>query len=272
MFDPPEMVPYAQTPDSEIDSYVHRTLALKAAQESMVLLKNDGTLPLRPDIRKIAVFGPLAESITVLHGNYAGTASHATTALAGIRAQFASAEVSFHPGMNFLRDPTVVPTTVLSTEDGQPGLKAEYFASDNFSVTPQVVRVDSKVDLQLSHPDSSAVAPPEGVKEFSVRWSGFLTPTESGNYQIGLVGSMNRLWLDGQLIVDDALLHDSIPTLKTVQLEKGHRYALKVEFLRGGFGTKLVWLHLISGSDCRSCSCRAASRYLNCGGRHHLAT
>ncbi|MGA7505234.1 MAG: glycoside hydrolase family 3 C-terminal domain-containing protein [Candidatus Sulfotelmatobacter sp.] len=247
MFDPPEMVPYAQTPDSEIDSYVHRTLALKAAQESMVLLKNDGTLPLRPDIRKIAVFGPLAESITVLHGNYAGTASHATTALAGIRAQFASAEVSFHPGMNFLRDPTVVPTTVLSTEDGQPGLKAEYFASDNFSVTPQVVRVDSKVDLQLSHPDSSAVAPPEGVKEFSVRWSGFLTPTESGNYQIGLVGSMNRLWLDGQLIVDDALLHDSIPTLKTVQLEKGHRYALKVEFLRGGFGTKLVWLHLISG-------------------------
>jgi beta-glucosidase len=84
------------------------------------------------------------------------------------------------------------------------------------------------------------------MKEFSVRWTGFLTPLESGSYQIGLNGSMNRLWLDGQLIVDDALLHDPIPTIKTLQLEKGRRYALKAEFMRGGFVTKLVWLHLIA--------------------------
>jgi beta-glucosidase len=246
MFDPPQMVPYAQTRDSEIDSDPHRALALKAAQESMVLLKNDGTLPLRSDISKIAVFGPLAESISVLHGNYAGTASHATTALDGIRAQLASAEVSFHPGTNFLREQTVVPRAVLSSDDGQPGLKAEYFAADDFSGAPQVVRLDSAIDLQLSHPDSSAIAPPAGMKEFSAQWSGFLTPTESGSYQVGLVGSMNRLWLDGQLIVDDALPHDPIPTLKTLHLEKDHRYALKVQSMRGGFGTKLVWLHLIA--------------------------
>jgi beta-glucosidase len=246
MFDPPEMVPYAQTPDSEIDSDAHRALALRTARESMVLLKNDGALPLRSDISKIAVFGPLAESISVLHGNYAGTASHATSVLDGIRTQFSSAEVTFHPGMNFLREQTVVPTSVLSTDDGQPGLKAEYFAADDFSGAPQVIRIDGTINLQLSHPDSFAVAPPEGLKESSVRWSGFLTPTESGSYQIGLVGSMNRLWLDGQLIVDDALPHDPAPTLKTLQLEEGHRYALKVECMRGGFGTKLVWLHLIT--------------------------
>lgn len=246
MFDPPEMVPYAHPPDSEIDSDAHRALALKTARESMVLLKNDGTLPLGSAIHKIAVFGPLAESVTVLHGNYAGTASHAVTALDGIRAQSASAEVSFHPGMNFLRDQSVVPTSVLSSDDGQPGLKVEYFAGDDCSGTPQVVRTDSTINLQLSHPDPSAIPPPEGMKEFSVRWTGFLSPSESGSFQFGLVGSMNRLWLDGQLIVDDALLHDAIPTIKTVQLEKGHRYALKVEFLRGGFGTKLVWLRLIA--------------------------
>ncbi len=246
MFDPPAMVKYAQTPDTEIDSAPHRALALQAARESMVLLKNDGTLPLRADIHRIAVFGPLAESTSVLHGNYAGTASHATTALDGIRAQFPAAKITFHPGMNFLREQTVIPAAVLSTDDGQPGLKAEYFAADNFSVLPKVVRVDSGVNLQLSHPDSFAIAAPEGMKEFSVRWSGFLAPDESGGYQIGLVGSMNRLWLDGQLIVDDALLHDPIPTLKTLQLERGHRYAIRVEYLRGGFSTKLVWLHLIS--------------------------
>src|SRR4029077_12392391 len=66
LFDPPEMVKYAQTPDSEIDSDAHRQLALKIARESMVLLKNDGVLPLGSEIKKIAVVGPLAQSLHVL--------------------------------------------------------------------------------------------------------------------------------------------------------------------------------------------------------------
>ncbi len=245
MFDPPEIVKYAQTPDSEIDSPAHRALALKAANESMVLLKNDGTLPLRSDVRRIAVFGPLAESVSVLHGNYAGTASHAVSALDGIRAQFPSDEVTFYEGMNFLRDQQVVPASVLLTDDGRPGLKAEYFAGDDCSGTPQVIRVDGGVNLHVSDHDSSAIQPPAGMKEFSVRWTGFLVPVQSGNYQFGLNGSKNRLWLDGQLIVDDDLLHDPIPTLKTLHLEQGRRYALKLEFTRGGLSTRLVWLHLI---------------------------
>jgi beta-glucosidase len=246
MFDPPEMVKYAQTPDSEIDSEAHRALALKAARESIVLLKNDGALPLSADVRNIAVFGPLAESVLVLHGNYSGTSSHAVTALEGIRAQFASAQVTFSPGMNFLLQQTVVPNSALSTENNEAGLKAEYFPSDDFSGTPQAVRVDKVVDLQLSHPEPAAIVPPSGMKDFSARWTGFLTPAESGNYQIGLSGSRNRLWVDGQLVVDDLALHDPTPSTKILALEKGHRYAVKIEYVRGGFGTKLVWLKLIS--------------------------
>ena len=52
MFDPAEKVPYAQTPESEIDSAAHRELALKMARESMVLLKNDGVLPLAAEREK----------------------------------------------------------------------------------------------------------------------------------------------------------------------------------------------------------------------------
>ncbi len=243
MFDPPEMNPYAGVPESEIDSASHRELALKLARESMVLLKNDGVLPL-VGVKKIAVCGPLAESARVLLGNYNGTPSRSTTALDGIRQQFSGSEVSFTPGMNFLRTETPIPTARLSTSSGQPGLTAEYF-STNFAGAPQTVRVDPVVDVQSLFPNPDSVAPPAGLVNFSVRWTGYLTPEESGSYRIGLNGSMNRLWLDEKLIVDDLALHDPKPTTAALQLEKGHRYALKIEYGPGGTGTQLVWLRIL---------------------------
>jgi beta-glucosidase len=243
MFDPPDQVPYAQTPDSEIDSAAHRELALLTAQESMVLLKNDGVLPLAVNVKKILVVGPLAESVQVLHGNYAGTASHAVAALEGIRKQFAGAQVSYEPGTNFLLENRVVPTSELMTDAGKPGLKGEYFPGNNFEGAP-VLRVDPYVDLQLFHPDSHALPLPAGMKDFSVRWTGFLTPTESGSYRVGLSGSMQRMWLDGKLIVDDMNLHDPNPQLATVQLTKGQRYPIKIECLPGGRTAKLIWVRI----------------------------
>jgi beta-glucosidase len=86
MFDPPEMVPYAQIPYQVNDCAEHRALALEAARQSMVLLKNDGILPLKPkNYRAIAVIGPNADDVKVLLGNYNGTPSKAVTPLDGIR-------------------------------------------------------------------------------------------------------------------------------------------------------------------------------------------
>jgi beta-glucosidase len=245
MFDPPSMVPYANTPESEIDSAPHRQLALKTAQESMVLLKNDGTLPLSAAAKKILVVGPLAESVEVLHGNYAGTASHAVSALEGIQKQFTGAKVSYEPGTNFLRPRPVIPTSALSTEDGKSGLNAEYFPGANFTGTP-VVRVDPYVDLQRFRPDQHALPLPEGLKDFSARWTGYVTPPQTGTYFIGLSGSMHRMWFDGKLIVDDAVLHDVNVQNVELQLTKGHRYPIKIEYGLGGFGTKLMWLPVMA--------------------------
>lgn len=242
MFDPPNMVPYANTPESEIDSPAHRQLALRTAQESIVLLKNDGVLPLGATVKKILVVGPLAEQTQVLHGNYAGTASHAVTALEGIRKQFGAAKVSYVPGTNFLRQEVVIPASVLSTDNGKPGLKGEYFSGE-LSGNPELVRTDPEVNVDLSHhPDPQALPLPNGMKEFSARWTGFITPAESGLYRIGLVGSMNRMWLDNKQVVDDAVLHDPNTQTVEVELTKGRHYPVKIEYLRGGFGTKLVWL------------------------------
>ena len=246
MFDPSEMVPYARTPDSEIDSAAHRELALKTARESMVLLKNDGVLPLAASVKRILVVGPLADQTQVLHGNYSGVASHAVSALEGIRKQFPGVQVTFVSGTNFLRPETVIPASVLSTDDGKPGLKGEYFAGNDFSGRPQAVRIDDGIDSKLFHAGANAIGPPAGMKDFSARWTGFITPAESGTYQIGMVGSMNRMWLDGKLIVDDAILHDPNSQMVTIALTKGQHYAVKIEYLRGGFGTKLVWLPVSS--------------------------
>ena len=91
MLDPPEIVPYAQIPLSLNDCAEHRQLALEAARQSIVLLKNErNVLPLGPDVRRLAVIGPNADDVEVLLGNYNGTPSHAVTPLAGIRARAAS--------------------------------------------------------------------------------------------------------------------------------------------------------------------------------------
>ena len=95
MFDPPERVPYAQLPLTVVDSPEHRALARQAARESIVLLKNDGLLPLGEQTRRLAVIGPNADDVPVLLGNYNGTPSEAVTPLQGLlkRAGEAGVEV-----------------------------------------------------------------------------------------------------------------------------------------------------------------------------------
>jgi beta-glucosidase len=86
LFDPPDKNPYSKIGLDQNDTAEHRALALKLAEESIVLLKNDGILPLdRSKYKRIAVIGPNASATDVLHGNYNGTASHPVSVLNGIR-------------------------------------------------------------------------------------------------------------------------------------------------------------------------------------------
>src|SRR5690606_36708460 len=86
MFDPAEQVPFAQIPYSVNQAPEHDQLARRAAQASMVPLKNDGVLPLAKDLKRIAVIGPTADDVMALLGNYYGTPSAPVTVLQGIRA------------------------------------------------------------------------------------------------------------------------------------------------------------------------------------------
>ena len=212
MFDPPSEVKYAQIPFSEVDSPKHRALALKTAEESIVLLKNDGTLPLKPSLKKIAVIGPNAASLAAIEGNYNAIPSHPTLPVDGIEAALrGKATVAYAEGSTYVEDlPIVLPRTALHPAAGseEDGLKGEYFSNPDLSGKPAVTRIDKEIDF-----DWNAARPVPQLREtnYSVRWTGVFTPPASGHYQLAFKrGRCYRcgndetyaLWLDGKQVYD----------------------------------------------------------------------
>ncbi|MGB6489548.1 MAG: glycoside hydrolase family 3 C-terminal domain-containing protein [Steroidobacteraceae bacterium] len=142
MFDPPAMVPYDHIAASELDSPAHRRLALRLAEESMVLLKNDGVLPLR-SVKRIAVIGPLADQTAVLLGNYNGIPTHTVSLLEGMKAAFPKATITYVPGTRFLSNPgTPMPAAAFS-DTPDPAAVA---AARNADVVVAAVGITSRLE------------------------------------------------------------------------------------------------------------------------------
>jgi beta-glucosidase len=244
MFDPPEMVPYSKIDEKELDSAEHRALARRLANESMVLLKNDGVLPLKSGALKIAVVGPLADQTKVLLGNYNGTPTHSVSVLDGLKAEFPNAQITFVPGTQFLRsEGSPLPASLLSTPDGKPGLKADYGTGEIMGgkPTPLTSRVEASLDLTSQGLPSEAV----GKTPLSVQWTGFLTPTETGEYNIGLYADgFQRVTVDGKQVAQNYMTSGAEPKMGRVHLEKGKKVEIKVEYAQTGNGAvkaQLIW-------------------------------
>lgn len=241
MFDPPEAVPYSSITIAENDTEPHRQLALQAARETLVLLKNsDHLLPLGTKYKTIAVIGPNADSVDPLLGNYNGTPSHPVTVLAGIRKRFGDANVMYAPGSSLTGPPVEpVPSDLLKDNSGQPGLTAEYFKGTQLQGSPVITRTDSNIDFNWGNGVSADLK-----EDFSVRWTGTLTPSATGEYLIGFAGTdAFHFWLDNQLIGESLYSDTSKTRLKTVHLEAGHAYPIKIECSQEGNSglAKLVW-------------------------------
>jgi beta-glucosidase len=225
LFDPPEMVPYNKIDVKEMDSAEHRAYARKLGNEAMVLLKNDGTLPIKPGIKKIAVVGPLANQTRPLIGNYAGQPTHIVSVMDGLKAEFPNASITFVPGTQFLNnDADPVPDSVLSNPDGKPGLKAEYTEYRGFGrggglgpggpVVPAgagggpapaapaplatyVTRNETNINLTETNLPREA----SGKPSVGVHYTGFITAPETGDYLLGLKSrGFGRITLDGKAV------------------------------------------------------------------------
>jgi beta-glucosidase len=225
------MVPWSKITAAENDTEEHRQLSLKAARESIVLLKNDNNfLPLKGTYKTIAVIGPNAGSVDALVGNYNGTPSKPVTLLAGIQQKFPQSKVIYAKGIGLTGPATeAVPTDFLYTGQGRKehGLKAEYYSNIKFEGTPAITRTDSTVNFEWGYFGVT----PEMVRNFSVRWTGVLVSPTTGDYLIGFTGEDGyRVWLENKVVVEDWTPHRPATTLtKQIHLEAGRVSQLKVD-------------------------------------------
>jgi beta-glucosidase len=247
MFDPPERVPFSKIPYSVTDSDAHRAIALEAARESIVLLKNEKqTLPITGSAKTIAVIGPSADDTEAQLGNYNGFSLKHVSALEGIRHQFqGKASVTYALGATYTsQTPVPVASEALAPPKGTPGrgLLAEYFDNAGFAGKPVVTRVEARPYVAPNQADPALAA--VTAKPFAVRWSGRLTAPVSGDYLFqprGAEGPQGmHMYVDGKDLAGDgaAGFH--------AQLLAGHVYPIRIDLQprhdTDGGSAQVVWM------------------------------
>ena len=251
-FDPEEMVPFSKIPLSVVGCERHAALAYRAAAESIVLLKNDGLLPLRPDM-KVAVVGNNAHLCQF--GDYSGRPKNPPVSpLDGIRA-LGGDNVTFvrWTGNRSADQYAVITSDHLRDPDGNPGLRGSYYNFAHF-VGACKVRTDDKIDFAWRDqmPDSFIE-----TQQYSIRWEGVLAPEISGTYFLRLNYSgcapceTPKVFFDGR----------EIGTQTAVQMEGGKTYPITVEYIKSAESpsVQLSWIMPEEdGYEIFSAECRAA--------------
>lgn len=236
MFDP--SLPFANIKKTDYDTPEHHAVSLEIAKKSLVLLKNDGLLPLKKAPKTIAVIGPNANSFDALVGNYYGKPSKPITVLDGIRARFPDSKIVYVEGTGLIgpAEPPVADSAVfLDVEGKTAGLKAEHYAGAKLAGEPTLTRNDANARFDWQGEE----------RESSIRWTGYLKAPKSGEYQFRFSSEGGyRVWVGDTLVVDEWGVGDapSILSGKTT-LKAGQIYPVKVEaFQIGPRGDqKLLW-------------------------------
>jgi beta-glucosidase len=224
----------------------HRTLARRAARESMVLLKNsDHVLPLSASLKSIAVVGPDASEARL--GGYSAPATRACSIVQGVRERVGSSvAVLYAPGCRRLSPRYVtVPSEVLSCPQGDSiatGLRGEYYDNVSLRGRPVFSRVDLAVQFQwtLFSPDPKRLS----YDFYSVRWSGTLKAPVSGRFKLGLEGNDGyRLYLDDAVLIDNWTKASYRTETAEVSLEAGREYRIRLEYFEptGNARIRLIW-------------------------------
>ena len=231
-------------PVSAIGTPAHQALALQVATRSMVLLKNDGVLPLKAGL-KVAVIGPLADATRVLRGNYSSTQSAPPVSVVeGLRRVLPQAQVRLVRAGPSITDGDPVPASALRTPDGKPGLRVKYFNREAGKYGNKPVLTRTEPGLEAHGLAFKAVA-----DYHKVVWEGYLVAPETGTYRLGVSGVTGALKVGGKPAVAAARTSQWGEPLQlhTVRLEQGQRYPLRFEAETGSTGVPGLFWKQVSG-------------------------
>ncbi|MBA9078275.1 glycoside hydrolase family 3 C-terminal domain-containing protein [Rufibacter quisquiliarum] len=235
MFDPVALVKYAQTSPEVLESAPHKAHSLKMAQQSMVLLKNDkNTLPLKKNLKKIAVIGPNANNPIAVLGNYNGTPSTIVTALQGIKNKVGSGtEVVYEQATTFTKDTLLVYTNISSqlSFDGKAGVRAEYFNNRDLKGEPVATRQEPAINNAWQ--EGETVVGSMKAYNFSARYTTDYTASATGSITLEVEGDDGyRLLVDGKEMLNAwernrwGAKNFKLPT------KQGQKYRLVLEYVQ----------------------------------------
>jgi len=259
MFDPDDRVPYAKIPISVLEAPAHKAHALKMAQESMVLLKNDHSLlPLdKTKIKKIAVVGPNADEKAVLLANYYGIPTVVTTVLEGIKAKAGKGiQVVYEKGVN-LTDNLVFKSEYdpsLFTYNGKPGFKAEYYQNMTREGEPGLTRVEKLLDYRWG--DAQEIANGIIMSRVSVRWTTTYTPKKSGEVCFELrADDAAELSIDGVKQTNVGMIN----SYYVLNVEKGKKYEIHIDYRQSSDNAELKFdMGTLKKTNCKDIAASVA--------------
>lgn len=213
----------------KIDKYYHNTdhinTALKIAEEGIVLLKNDGILPLTPNKhKKIAVLGPLADYAEL--GGYTQSDAKGISLLDGLKNASPNTEFLFERGATIVERGTTINEKYLFHDNGKKGLKASFYNNMECKGDPAYTTIHHVVDFEWPW------NPYPGVEDdfFSARWEGYILTDVDVNGWVGISNDDGgRLYINNELVVDS--WKGSAPiTRKPFNFKKGVKYNIRFEF------------------------------------------
>ena len=235
-FDPDELNPWTKIPESVIASKEHKKLALDMALKSIVLLKNNGVLPLGE--KDIVIMGPNANDSIMMWGNYSGFPTQTITALEGITAKAKAidpkAKVRYIQGCGLTRN-EAFESRMQELRDplGNKGLQATYWNNTKMEGSPvTVVRIEGPV--RLNNGGNTVFAPGVNLEQFSARYDATFIPTRDETLSFEISGDDRfRLLINADTVVNQWSARQRIHSgKKELTVKAGQHYRIQIDYMK----------------------------------------